>query len=296
MTTNDNLFDGVVIFCAVVEHSSFSAAAIATDHSTSYISKTVSKLEARLNSRLLNRTTRSITLTADGELYYQHCTKLIQDAQQAEAFTQTMEPSGTLRISAPLIYTLKVLRALFNQYLVRYPKVKLDLDLSDRKVDLVSEGFDLAIRITPKMEDSSLIARRVATSNIVTVASPRYLEQYEKITHPQQLSKHNCICYTYTANKNNWRFSIENHIYNVEVGSNFTTNNGEIQLGFALDHLGITRVPEFFVSEHIENGNLQKILTQYDNESVDIYVVYASRKHQSARVRSFIEFITQTLH
>ncbi|MFT5706673.1 MAG: DNA-binding transcriptional LysR family regulator, partial [Oceanospirillaceae bacterium] len=143
---------------------------------------------------------------------------------------------------------------------------------------------------------SSLIARRVATSNIVTVASPRYLEQYEKITHPQQLSKHNCICYTYTANKNNWRFSIENHIYNVEVGSNFTTNNGEIQLGFALDHLGITRVPEFFVSEHIENGNLQKILTQYDNESVDIYVVYASRKHQSARVRSFIEFITQTLH
>lgn len=296
MTINTQLFDGIIIFCTVVEQGSFSAAAIACGHSTSFISKTITKLETRLNTRLLNRTTRSISLTTDGELYYQRCTQLIRDAEQGEAFTQVIEPTGTLRISAPLNYTINQLKPIFNQYLSLHPKVNLDLDLNDRKVDIVSEGFDLAIRITHALEDSSLIVRTLASSKIVTVASAQYLSNHPAITHPQQLTEHNGICYAYSSKKDQWRYTQGDQIFNVETPSNYTTNNGEIQLGFALDHLGIARLPAFIVQPHLASGELVQILNEYDNQSVNIYLVYASRKHQSAKLRSFIDFICQHIN
>jgi DNA-binding transcriptional LysR family regulator len=293
MAINNQLFDGVIIFCAVVEQGSFSAAAIASEHSTSFISKTINKLEARLNTRLLNRTTRSISLTTDGELFYQHCQQLIKDAEHAQAFSQHIEPSGTLRISAPLNYSVNTLKTLFNQYLVRYPKVTLDLELSDRKVDIVSEGYDLAIRITREMENSSLIMRKIASSRIVTVASSQYLANHPPINHPEQLKQHVGIRYSYAAKKDLWAYSNSTENFNIDVPSNFTTNNGEIQLSYVLDHLGISRVPEFIVQEHLADGSLQTILDEYECDYVNIYLVYASRKHQSTKLRTFIDFLVE---
>lgn len=295
MTINNQLFDGIIVFCAVVEKGSFSAAAIECEHSTSYISKTINKLETRLNTRLLNRTTRSISLTTDGELYYQQCAQLIKDTQQAQAFSQEIEPSGTLRISAPINYSVKTLKSLFNQYLKRYPKVTLDLELSDRKVDIVSEGYDLAIRITREMEDSSLIMRKIASSRIVTVASTEYLANHPSIDHPEQLKDHIGIRYSYAAKKDLWAYTKGNETFNVDVPCNFTTNNGEVQLSYALDHLGITRVPEFIVKEHLANGNLHTILDEYDCDKVNIYLIYASRKHQSSKLRTFIDFLVEEI-
>lgn len=295
MTSNESIFEGIPVFCAVVEQGSLSAAAQMLNHSTSYVSKTLQKLEQRLNTRLLNRTTRALNLTPDGRLYYQHCQQLMADAQQAQAFSHQLEPAGLLRISAPVSYGVNILRPLLAGYFARYPKVQLELDLVDRKVDLVREGFDLAIRVSLYIEDSSLIARKLAQTDVLTLASPEYLAMHGTPQHPSELSEHNCICYSFSRQEKTWLYQRQGEEIAVNVRSNLTTNNGEVELGYALGHLGITRIPRFIARDCIESGKLVELFSDFERPQVSVHALYASRKHQSARLRSFIDYLVEQL-
>ena len=180
-----NLLDGMVIFVHVVDTGSFTNAAQATGHSTSYISKEISKLEERLGVRLMHRTTRTLSLTPEGELYYESCKQLVESAGEVENALggKQSEPQGHLRISCPVSFGIVELSPMLAKFMAQYPKVTFEVDLSDRKVDLVAEGVDVAVRAVHKAADSSLISRRIKTARSVTVAAPSYLRKYGTPKH-----------------------------------------------------------------------------------------------------------------
>ncbi|MGB1238138.1 MAG: LysR family transcriptional regulator [Pseudomonadales bacterium] len=295
MALNEQVFEGIPVFCAVVEAGSLTAAAQNLGHSASYISKALQRLEQRLNCRLLNRTTRALNLTPEGQLFYERCRQLIHDAEQAQAFSRQLEPAGLLRVSAPVSFGVNFIRPLLADYFERYPKVQLELDLTDRKVDLVREGLDVAIRATMALPDSSLVARKLASSNIITVASPEYLAQHGALIHPSELAQRNCICYSLQASEKVWHYSRQGEALAVNVQSNLTTNNGDIELGFALDHLGVARMPSFIVGEHLTRGRLVELFTEYERPQVNIFALYGSRKHPSASLRTFVDYLFEHL-
>lgn len=194
-------------FAAVVEHGSFTAAAEQLNVSKPVISKQVSQLEHQLGARLLNRTTRRLHLTEAGERFYLHCRRALDEAIEAELAIATLqtEPQGTLRITAPQCLALSLFKEAMPAFQARYPKIRLELSISGRMVDLVQEGFDAALRIG-ELEDSSLIARRLATARFMVCASPAYWQQHGRPTHPRELAEHNCLIYSESAQPRQWGF------------------------------------------------------------------------------------------
>ncbi|MEH6454293.1 MAG: LysR family transcriptional regulator [Psychromonas sp.] len=298
MGFNAKLLDGLVIFVEVINAGSFTHAAKNTGHSTSYISKEINKLEERLGVRLINRTTRSISLTEAGLVYFQSCEQLINEAQQSEdAITgRQIEPQGLLSISMPIGFALAKIRPVLAEFIALYPKIKLDLEMNDRKVDLISDGFDLAIRGAEKLDDSSLICKRFMSCQALVVASADYLQAYGTPTHPSELVKHKTIVYSYIKNPNNWSFStFDKQEIAVTVDSHVSSNSGEMQLALCLAGQGVSSIPDFYLTDEIEKGLLVELFTEYKKAHIDIFFVYPSRKHMPAKVRCFIEFIEQKL-
>lgn len=298
MAFDSRLLDGVVIFAEVATKGSFTQAARNSGHSTSYISKEINKLEARLGVRLLHRTTRSLSLTPEGEAYLQQCQQIIQDAQQAENTLGggKQEPSGGLRVSCPISFGLSRVRPVLASFMEQYPKVSLDLDLNDRKVDLVAEGFDVVIRGTGQMEDSSLISRRLLQSRILTVASPGYLQKYGTPTAPADLESHQAITYSYMKHPNLWVYQgEENTSHRVQVQSRVVTNSSEMELALCLAGQGIIRLPDFYFKGEIERGDVVELFQNLPPQYIDLYLMYPSRKHMSLKVRSFIDFVIREL-
>ncbi|BAJ03454.1 LysR family transcriptional regulator [Shewanella violacea] len=296
--TMNKLFDGVMVFTQVVKTGGFSAAAELMGHSTSYISKEVSKLEERLGVRLLNRTTRSIGLTPEGKAYYQECQQLVADAEQAvNMLTQhEVAPKGTLRLSTPVGFGNNYLQPILAEYMRLYPNVSLDLDLNDRKVDVVAEGYDLAIRASLQLEESSLICRKVFSCKGYIVASPGYLSKHGHPHHPQELSRHNCFCYSNHKSPNKWQFNDkEGKPYTVEVRQKLVCNSAEMELALVLDDLGICRLPMFYMEDKIKSGKLVILFEELPAPEIDVFVVYPSRKHQSPKVRAFIDLTVDYL-
>jgi len=199
MGFNAKLLDGLVIFVEVINAGSFTNAAINSGHSTSYISKQINKLEERLGVRLLNRTTRSISLTEEGLVYFQHCEQLINAAQQNEdaIVGRQIEPQGLLTISMPTGFALAKIRPILAEFISLYPKIEVDFELNDRKIDLINDGFDLAIRAANKLDDSTLICKRFMSCHSLIVASPAYLQMHGTPSHPSELVNHKTISYSY---------------------------------------------------------------------------------------------------
>ena len=298
MATNTKLFDGIIIFSQVVTSGGFSAAAEITGHSTSYISKEVNKLEARLGVRLLNRTTRSISLTPEGKLYFQQCQQMIIDAEQAlGVITEgNVEPRGLLRISCPVDFGLGYLQPVLSEFLKRHPKVTLDLDLNDRKVDVVQDGFDIAIRATSQLEESSLICRKIYSCKSYVVATPEYLNKHGRPTTPDQLSRHACICYTNLKTPSIWSFKNNQGIEEqIDVPQAILCNSAQMKVAMLLDGHGICRLPEFTMENALANNQLEILLPQYKATDIDVYVVYPSRKHLSPKVRLLIDLLVEQL-
>ncbi|HEY5715696.1 MAG TPA: LysR family transcriptional regulator [Psychromonas sp.] len=298
MGFNGKLLDGLVIFAEVIKAGSFTNAAASSGHSTSYISKEISKLETRLGVRLLNRTTRSISLTAEGELYYQQCVQLINEVQQFEddLSGRQKEPQGVLKISVPLGFALARIRPVLSDFMALYPKIGVNIELNDLKVDLIAEGFDLAIRATNQLPDSSLICKRFMSCGFVVVASPQYLKENGNPRDPGELVDHKTISYSYIKNPTQWVFrkAAQKEIV-VTVNSQVITNSGEMQLALCLAGQGITRLPDFYINDELENGQLVQLFDEYNDQNINIYLVYPSRKHMSAKVRCFIRFIEERL-
>ncbi|GAB3047716.1 LysR family transcriptional regulator [Stenotrophomonas tumulicola] len=284
--------DAMRVFVAVVERNGFSAAAEALGMSTAGVTRQIAALEKRLSTRLLNRTTRRVSPTTTGAAYYDQCLRLLAefDALEASIGAQALVPSGTLRINAPVSYGIARLGPLLASYRAAHPQVELDLSLSDRLVDMVEEGYDLAIRIT-RSPHPSLIARRLGEAQIRLCASPAYLAQRGHPTHPQELAAHDCLGYSYWTGGDQWTLRGPGGEASVAVSGSLRVNNGDVLREAAIAGLGIILQPDFLVEQALADGRLQPVLPGWDVPPIGIYAVYASRSHLAPKVRSFIDHL-----
>lgn len=298
MTADFKLLDGITAFVEVVASGSFTNAALNSGHSTSYISKEITKLEQRLGVRLLNRTTRSLGLTAEGQAYYQQCRQIVDDAIAAEQLMggQQSEPQGLLRISCPVSIGLSKLNKILPKFSIMYPKVELEIDLSDHRVDLISEGFDLVLRASHKLDDSSLISRRVARYPSIAAASPDYLKRNGTPAHPSELTQHTTIGYSNVKSTDSWHYlDKDGENKSVTVKNVVVTNNSSIELAYAVAGLGVVTLPQFCFGDEIAKGELVELFTDLPTSYIDLCLVYPTRKHLSSKVRAFIDFIIDEL-
>lgn len=283
-------------FVAVVEEDGFSRAAERMGLSPSAVSKQVSRLEDRLGARLLNRTTRRIGLTEEGEAFYQRSIRILADIEEAErAVTDHLEaPRGTLRVSASISFGQRQLVPLLPGLMARYPELRIDLVLTDSMVDLVEEGIDVAIRVAAP-RDSSLIARRIAVDRRLVCASPSYLADQGRPRTPADLAGHNCLIYGTVSNAD-WRFDGPAGRETVRVASNFEANSGEAVRDLALAGVGIARLATFLVGDDIAAGRLERLLADYHEPQENvIHAVYPSRRHLSPKVRAFVDTLVEEM-
>lgn len=293
MAFNDPL-DGITVFAAVAEAESFSAAARTLRISKAAVSIQVQKLEERLDTRLINRTTRRVSLTEEGRVYYEHCRRILAVAREAREGLDARHavPRGLLRINAPMSFGTLHLGTAIADYMAMYPEVEIDLELNDRRVDLMEDGFDLGIRIA-KLPDSSLIARRLAPCRRIVLASPTYLEKHGRPTHPEDLRNHNLLAYGYLPQPDVWTFNGPDGVIEIPQKGNYRANNGDVLIQAAVCGVGIARVPTFFCTHPIAKGKLEIILQDYEDEPVNVYAIYPHRRHLSPRVRSFVDFLSE---
>ena len=281
------------IFARVVEEQSFSAAALALGLSKAAVSKNIARLEAHLGARLLNRTTRTLSLTEAGRTFYEGCQRALAEAEMAEQAVGDLAagPRGSLRISAPMSFGQRHFMPAVADFMKLYPDIDLGLELTDRKVDLVEEGFDFALRIG-EMPDSSLIARRLTSSRFAVVASPGYLMQRSPPSRPADLRDHLCLLYSYTGRPDIWRFDRNGSRRRVKVSGRLMTNNGDALLAASLAGLGIAHLPTFIVAEALADGGLIQLLPEWHlARTTAINLLYPARRHLLAKHRVFIDFL-----
>jgi len=289
---NIDLLDGVAIFVGVINAGSFTAAARAMGHSTSYVSKEITRLEKRLNSRLLNRTTRTISLTDAGRAYYERCSQIIIDAENAERSIHQLQetPSGLLRINAPGSFGSKYLLDVLAQFMHRYPEVKLEVEFNDRLIDVVAEGYDVVIRVG-EIKDTNLVARKFTSSRGVVVASPDYIKRKGCPKQAEDLTQHDCIAYSLLPTPTQWDFYKDGVRSSVTVAPRALCNSAAIEVAMVVQGIGITRLPLFTCEQEVANGDLQIILDDYDQIKFDVYAVYPHRQYLTAKVRAFVDFV-----
>ena len=289
----DNLA-AMAVFARVVEERSFTQAAGALGRSKSAVSKAVSQLEDRLGARLLNRTTRRLSLTEAGTAYYERAARILAEAAEADNAVSALqdEPRGTLRVNAPMTFGQRHLATAIGAFLKLYPELRLDISLTDRFVDLIGEGYDVAVRIAA-LPDSSLIAAKLAPIRRVVCASPEYLARAGTPHHPKDLRKHNCFGYTYQMTGDSWRFIGPQGPTTVRVTGTLTANNGDILKEAMCEGLGLALVPIFSVTDELKSGELVIVLPDYIDTETSVYAVYPHSRHLSAKVRAFVDFLRQ---
>ncbi|MEN9659384.1 MAG: hypothetical protein RL571_2849 [Pseudomonadota bacterium] len=280
------------VFTRVVDAGSFVKAADQLDISTSAASRLIAELEAALNTRLLQRSTRKLSLTDAGRSYHARCLQILADVAEAESDLgiESKRPFGLLRINAPVSFGQLQLPPLIAAYQKAYPDVVVEIELSDRSIDLVEEGFDLALRIAGQITDT-LVARRLASIRIVTAAAPAYLEQQGTPQTPADLANHNCLVYTNGNRRGEWDFSGPDSDISIKVAGHFRANNGDLLRRAALAGEGIICEPSFLIGEDLASGTLTHILSDYHAPQLTLFAVYPSRRHLSTKVRSFIDFL-----
>jgi DNA-binding transcriptional LysR family regulator len=282
------------VFCTVVDKGSFIGAAEPLGMSKAAISRYVSGLEERLGARLLHRTTRRLSLTEEGRQFYHQAREVLALMDQAEeAVSSTApEPSGVLRVNAPVSFGVLHLAPIWGDFMKAYPNVELDISLNDRLVDLVEEGFDAAVRIA-RMESSSLVGRRLAGTRMCLCASPDYLASHPQLRTLADLAEHGVIAYTNFASGNEWQFIGPDGSESVRTRSIVRCNNGDTCRSIALAGGGIALQPSFMVADDLRKGDLVEILPEYQSVELGIYVVYPTRKHLATKVRVLINFLAE---
>jgi DNA-binding transcriptional LysR family regulator len=283
----------VAVFVRVVELGSFTRAADELEVSKAAVSKYVSRLENRLGARLLNRTTRRLTLTEAGELLFRRSVAALAELGDAERDVAqlTGKPRGMLRITAPTYFGTVSLAPLLKDFRAAYPDITLDLDLDDRLVDLVTERFDVAVRISG-MSDSSLVARRLAPTPLVVVGSPAYFRRSGVPQAPADLTAHDCLGYSLARPPDAWRFRVSKGRWvTVTVSGSLRCNNDFVLKQAVLDGLGLGMFPSFFVGGELAEGRLVQVLKDYETPRLSINAVYASRRHLPPKVRVFLDFL-----
>lgn len=288
--------DDLILFAKLVELKSFTATAEALQLSRSLISKRLSRLEERLGVQLLNRTTRRLELTEAGRTYHHYCHQIESTLREAESAVSEIRahPKGSLNINAPVTFGQMVLTDIINRFLESYPEVKINLSLSDSYVDVIGGGFDVVVRIG-KLEDSSLKARKVGTTQLHAIASRRYLEKHGTPHTPQDLRKHNCLIYRYMRNGvNEWHFKGPKGSISVPIKGNFTSDNGLPLYSAVISGLGIAMLPSFML-ENFKENYLQFLLEEYMPKELGIHAIYPPAKKPPLNTRVFIDFLAVEL-
>ncbi len=291
MINRKDSLEGLTIFVQVIESGSFSAAASELGFAVSHISKAITKLEDRLGARLINRTTRSLSLTDVGQVYFDKAKQIVTDAHEAEQSIHQLQvsPSGRLKISLPTSFGQSHMQPIIRDYLLRYPDVKMQVDFSSRMVDVIGEGFDLCVRMgQPK--SSNLISRTLLEFEFVTVATPEYFAKHGQPKHPHDLKNHSAVKYMYNQVPITWEFkNSQGETIHVEVQNQVECNNLPLQKTLVLAGLGIGRLPSFVCEQEIAQGKLVRVLQDFEMPTQCAYMVYPHRLHLSAKVRAFVD-------
>jgi DNA-binding transcriptional LysR family regulator len=281
-----NKFEELEAFVAVVDHHSFSTAADRLGVAKSSLSKRVSELEKRLGVQLMQRTTRKLSLTDSGRHFYQMAVNLLADLNEAEQMVSDAQAglSGKIKLAAPLGLGVGQLSKPLSEFMQLHPKIEIDLDLNDRQLNLVDEGFDLAIRVG-ELEDSSLIARKLSSAGFAVCASPAYLALHGEPQHPSELVNHEVLVYSNVSVSQQWSFDDNGKQVSPRVKSRMRANNGEVLANFAQHGLGIVSGPLFFLQAYIDSAVLVSILTDYPRSEIGVYAVYPPGRLVSRRVK-----------
>ncbi|MFN2310228.1 MAG: LysR family transcriptional regulator [Gammaproteobacteria bacterium] len=288
-------FEDMQTFVRVVDAGSISAAAAQLGVAKSAVSRRLSELEARLGVQLLRRTTRRLNLTDTGRGFYDRCRRILADLEEAEAAVSQAHATlrGRLRVAAPLSFGLRHLGPAITEFMRAHPQVEFDLDFNDRQVDLLAEDIDVAIRIA-RLEDSSLIARRLWASRLVLCASPAYLQACGVPLTPEDLTAHRALVYSHTQDPTQLALrDAAGREYRVRVPERLRANNGDFLRQAAEAGEGLVLSPSFIVHDALRSGELVRVLPAYTADEVHAYAVYPQTRHLSQRVRAFVDFLAE---
>ncbi|GAK87267.1 transcriptional regulator LysR family [Vibrio ponticus] len=283
-------------FVRVVQTGSFSATGRELNTTQTTISKKVAALESKLGVKLLTRSSRDHALTPAGAQYYETCVLILNELDEAEAKarSEVALPQGTIRIAAPIAFGRLVIAPIIAEFFELYPDIQVDLSLSDKHIDMISEGIDVAIR-AKQLEDSSLVARHLFENRMLLVASPEYLAKWGEPSKPEQLKQHNCLVYSRLQSLNVWHFERQGKTYSVPVSGNFKSDNGDVLLEVALNHMGIVQMPIWMVEQHLADGRLKQVLSDYDGQNLPFNAIYPRSRYVPLKVRCFIDFLKEKL-
>lgn len=284
----------LTVFVQVVDSGGFSAAARHLNMSTTMVSSHIQTLEERLGARLLNRTTRKVNLTEIGRAYYDRCAQILSDLEEADSMAEALQssPRGTLRLYTST-HIVPFLGPVVGEFLSLHPQVAIDLTIGERMVDLIEEGFDLAIRTTPSA-DSSLVVRNLTPWRHILCCTPAYRDAHGTLKTPADLVGHNCLRYTFYPFGDDWRFAgPAGRETSVRVKGNLVSNSGEMLRIVALRGEGLFLAPSFIVRGDLEAGRLVSVLDGYTPVEFAINAIYPHRHHLSSKVRSFIDLLVE---
>ena len=282
------------IFVRIVETGSFSAVARDLGTTQPTISKQITALERRLKTRLLERSTRSLNVTASGTTYYERCKRILEDVKAVEGALGRLQSSltGTLHVNGSIALGQLFLTPLLLEFQRRYPELTVELTLNDRYIDLVEEGVDVAVRLG-RLADSNLVARRLGATRRVLVATRTYLDAHGTPQEPAQLARHNCLLYAYLSTGNEWTFRGPQGDLRVHVHGNFKANNGHSIREAMLAGAGVALTPDWLVHEELQSGNVVALLPEFAPAPLEVNAVYPSGRHVSAKLRTFVDFLQE---
>ncbi|HSD61860.1 MAG TPA: LysR family transcriptional regulator, partial [Burkholderiales bacterium] len=288
---------GMAVFARVAEAKSFTEAARRLGLSKSVVSKLVARLEASLGARLMHRTTRRLSLTEAGAALYEHCARMLAEAEAAELAVSSLRamPRGVLRVSSPAAFGHLHIAPAIPEFLRRYPEATVEMVMNDRIVDLAEEGYDVAIRLTEE-PGPNMVARALAPIRWAVCATAAYLKDHPAPEVPADLAQHNCLYYSQQGSPGEWRFDGPGGAKSVRVSGNFRVNNSEAVREAALGHLGIALLPTFAVGPDFQSGRLRRVLPDYTPLGVyggQVYAAYLSGRHLSPKVRAFVDFFVE---
>lgn len=288
-----SIWEGVSEFVSVAEMGSFTQAAHKLDVSVAQVSRLISQLEQRLSTKLLYRTTRKVSLTAEGEIYYQHCRQVLNGLKEAERALGNLKdtPQGSIKLTAPVMYGETFIQPIIHDFMLKHPAIDVVSDLTNQQMDLIEGGYDLAIRLG-KLKDSSLMAKPISQRHYRVCASPEYLIHHGTPHSLTEIGQHNCLMGQHSY----WRFEDNKKERTIKVTGNLSCNSGYGLVDAALKGIGIVQLPNYYVDQYLQSGQLVEVLTQYKIKPETIWAIYPNNRHLSAKIRQLIEFLIERLN
>ena len=285
-------WQGINEFVHVAEAESFTRAARKLGVSTAQISRQINNLENRLNIKLFYRTTRKVSLTEEGAVYYQHCRAIVNQLEEAEIAATNLQskPKGKIKLTAPVTYGEQKVLPLVNDFVCLYPDIEASVYLANHQLDIIEEGYDIAIRLG-ELTDSSFMAKKLSTRASYACASPEYLKKHGTPQSPAELNSHNCLLGTV----DHWHFFEKGATKDFRVSGRLRYNSGYALVDAALKSLGIVQLPDFYVQQHLDDGTLISILDDYRPKEEGIWAVYPYNRQLSPKIKMLIEYLTEHL-